>query len=119
MVLRWLSDSLSQKQKTMNNTENEKVYRVVRKAIESFNEQLPADRKLVPLPDCKLVGSPNLDSADIVNLLVLVEQGVEDELGVRVSLFDGQTVEQGIENFVTVEALVKFLAGSLASDKSQ
>ena len=99
----------------MNNTvkDTQQIYKTVSDAIQSFNEQLPADRKLVPTPDCKLVGSPNLDSADVVNLLVLVEQQVEQDLGASISLFEGQTVEQGVESLVTVDALVKVIAAKL------
>jgi hypothetical protein len=44
----------------------------------------------------------------------MIEQQVEEELGVTVSLFEGRTVEQGVESFVTIEALVKFLAKRIA-----
>ena len=89
----------------MNNSE--KILGVVRKAFESFNEQLPADRKLIATMECKVVGSPNLDSAEIVNLLVTIEQQVEQHFGANVTLFDD------IDRFVNVQALVNFLAGKV------
>ncbi len=103
----------------MTTQNNEALFRTVYQAIQAFNEQLPADRALVPSPRCELVGSPNLDSADVVNLLVMIEQGIEQDFGLAVSLFDGQTVEQGIERFVTVQALVEFLAGKIDSENVQ
>ena len=96
----------------MNNTKNEKVTRAVFHAIQSYNGQLPADRKLVPALEPQLVGSPRLDSLDIVNLMVIIEQQIEQDLGVSISLFDGQTAP-GVEGFTTVEVLVDFLAGRI------
>jgi acyl carrier protein len=55
-----------------------------------------------------------LDSADLVNLLVIIEQRVEQDLGTSISLFD----DEGIERFVTVQSLVTFLAGKLARDQA-
>ena len=93
----------------MSNSEREKILGVVRKAVASFNEQLPADRKLAASPECKLVGSPDLDSAEIVNLLVTVEQQVEQDLGISVTLFEG------IERFVNIESLIAFLGEKVVS----
>jgi acyl carrier protein len=95
--------------------ENEKIGKTVFGAIRSFNEELPAERRLAPSLEYQLVGSPNLDSADLVNLLVMIEQRVEQELGTSISLFD----DEGIERFTTVQALVNFLAGKLARDQAQ
>jgi acyl carrier protein len=93
----------------MNNTEKERVFEVVYRALQLFNEQLPAERRLVPTPECELVGSSNLDSAEIVNLLVTIEQQVEQDLGITITLFDA------IDQFVSVEALANFLAGKVKS----
>jgi acyl carrier protein len=93
----------------MSNSEYEKILSVVRRALESFNEQLPADRKLVGRPETKLVGSPDLDSAEIVNLLVAIEQQVEQDLEISVTLFES------IDRFVNVEALITFLGEKVGS----
>jgi hypothetical protein len=94
----------------LNTQRNERLLAVVYSAMRSFNQQLPAQKRLPLSPDCEIVGSPNLDSADIVNLLVAIEQQVEQELAVSISLFGGETVEQGIESFKTVSAITEFLA---------
>src|ERR1700686_2011155 len=99
--------------------ENKTILSAVCGAIHSFNEQLPANRRLSATLKCQLVGSPNLDSVDLVNLLVMIEQRVEDDLGISVSLFDGTTSEQGVEGFVTVEALVESLSTRIADAKVQ
>lgn len=94
----------------MTNAEAETAFRIVSQAIQAFNEQLPPDRKLVPNLQCEIVGSPRLDSLDVVNLLVMVEQQAEQDLGVNISLFDAQ----GIERFGTAAVLVEFLAAKIS-----
>ena len=91
----------------MNNRENEKSLRTVYKAVQSFNEQLSADRKLGLNPQRALVGSPDLDSVEIVNLLVMIEQQVEQDLGIRVALFDV------IDRLVSIQDVADFLAGEI------
>jgi acyl carrier protein len=91
----------------MNNSENEKSLRTVYKAVQSFNEQLPVGRRLDLSPECALVGSPNLDSVEIVNLLVMIEQQIEQDLGIRVTLFDV------IERLVSIHDVADFLAGEI------
>ena len=87
----------------MNNTEIEKIYKVIYRALESFNQQLPSGRKLVPSPKCELVGSASLDSTEIVTLMVAIEQQIERDLGISVTLFDA------VDQMVDIEALVKHL----------
>src|SRR5438552_3715372 len=90
-----------------NNTENEKVFGVVYTAIRFFNEQLSADRKLSPNPKCELVGSARLDSVEIVNLMVMIEQQVEQDLGIRITLFDA------IERLLNVQDVVDFVEAEI------
>ena len=87
----------------MNTPKQEKILKAIGGAFVSFNDQLSVDRRLNTSLDCKIVGSPNLDSAEIVNLLVTVEQQIEQEFGVAVTLFEN------IESFVNVQSLVTFL----------
>lgn len=94
----------------MNTPTEETLFRIVYQALQSFNEQRAPHRKLAPSAKCELVGSPNLDSVDVVNLLVMIEQQVDRDLGLTISLFEGDTVEEGVESFATVEAVVAFLA---------
>ena len=89
--------------------EKDKILKAVYAAIQSFNEQLPAGRKLASTPQTQLVGSSNLDSAEIVNLMVGIEQQVEQDLGVAVTLFDS------IEQFVNVQTVADFIASKAAS----
>jgi hypothetical protein len=98
--------------KNMNSVLAEKTaFGIVSQAFLAYNEQLPEEKKLEPSLGCKLVGSPKLDSLDVVNLLVMVEQQVEQDLGISVSLFE----EQGIERFDSVAPLVKFLAQKIST----
>jgi acyl carrier protein len=66
---------------------------------------------LVPDLKTQLVGSADLDSAEIVNLVVAIEQQVEQDLGVSITLFDA------VEQFVSVEALVNFITSKAGEGK--
>ena len=90
--------------------DKEKIFRAVYSAIQAFNEQLPAGRKLVSSPQTQLVGSSNMDSAEIVNLMVGIEQQVEQDLGLSVTLFDA------IEQFVNVQTVVDFIYGKAGAN---
>ncbi len=94
--------------------EKENIQKAIYAAIRTFNAQLPDSRKLSPTLECQLVGSTELDSVELVQLLVLIEQQLEQDLNMSVSLFDSEGSEQGIERFVSVKALVEVLAEKLA-----
>jgi acyl carrier protein len=72
----------------------------------------------VPLPaaldgDTPLFGRQGLlDSMGLVTLVIAVEQAIEDELGVSVSLADARALSQRSSPYRTVGALAEY-AGSL------
>jgi D-alanine--poly(phosphoribitol) ligase subunit 2 len=49
-----------------------------------------------------------LDSIDLVSLIVAVEQGIEDQLGVMVTLADAKAASQKSSPFRTVASLVAY-----------
>jgi len=87
--------------------DQETIFKTICAAIDAFNQELPPDKRAVVSREYRLVGSPDLDSADLVNLLVMIEQRLEEDLGVRISLFE----EDNLEQIATVGALVDFLKG--------
>lgn len=93
-----------------------KIYESVCKAIEAFNTTLPEERRLNPSWQSRLVGSDQLDSLDVVNLVAAVEQRIEEDLGCFISLL-GSDNRIGVEGFVTVEALVNYISHTLGQTK--
>jgi hypothetical protein len=94
------------------------VFEAVCRAIQSFNAQLPSVRKLSLTPECELVGSSDLDSLELVNLFVMIEQQIEQDLEVGISLIGGEN-QEGLEGFRTVQDIVRFLAPEVSRRKRQ
>lgn len=91
----------------------DRVATLVRKLIvewcTDYNES--ADRKveLAAGDDARLFGVERvLDSLALVSLLVAVEQGIDDELGVVLTLADEKAASRARSPFKTVGALVAY-----------
>lgn len=57
-----------------------------------------------------------LTSLELVSLIVAVEQEIEDQLGVMVTLADAKAASQRSSPFRTVGALVEYAAGRVAEE---
>lgn len=94
--------------------EQEKVVEIVYRAIDSVNEQLPRESWLEKLPDTVLYGnSSKLDSLGFVNLVLAIEESIEDEFDIVVTIADKVAVSQESNPFRTVESLIRYIADLL------
>ena len=95
-------------------TSNDKVIQVIIQAIDDLNEQLPKEERLDKSVDMELfVSGGNLDSLSLVSLLTTLEQKIEEQFGISVSIFD-HLASSKIENpFMTVNSLADFIASIL------
>ena len=90
------------------------VLRIVYRAIDELNPQLPAERRLEKSPETALFGrTGRLDSLGLVSLIVAIEQAVEDELGASVVLADEKAMSQRSSPFRTVGALGAYVRARL------
>ena len=88
----------------------EDALRLVCRAIDQVNLELPADRSVAKSPEAPLFGRGGpLDSLGLVNLIVAVEQLVEDELSVSVALADERALSRRSSPFRTVGSLAGYL----------
>lgn len=89
---------------------SEVVYRIVCKAIEDLNEELPDGRKVPVGVDTQLLGAGAvLDSLSLVSVIIDVETAVESEFGFSVSLTDDRALSQKISPFSSVGALRSYV----------
>jgi len=87
-------------------TDKVKIDALVFEAIDELNEQLPEEQLLIKSPDTVLLGdSGNLDSLGLVNLIVLIEQKMEEELGFYIALADSINTTQEGNPFETIGSL--------------
>jgi acyl carrier protein len=88
----------------------EEVLRIVYRAIDELNPQLPPERRLEKSPETAVFGrAGRLDSLGLVNLIVAIEQAVEDELAVSVALADEKAMSQRSSPFRTIGVLAAYV----------
>jgi D-alanine--poly(phosphoribitol) ligase subunit 2 len=83
---------------------NETILNTVFKALDELNEQLTKSTKTV------LFGNNGqLDSLGLVNLLVIIEQNIEDEFDVNITIADERAMSQKHSPFRTIGTLVDYI----------
>jgi D-alanine--poly(phosphoribitol) ligase subunit 2 len=100
-------------------SKHERILQAIYNALDEINEQLPKGKLLDKSPDTILFGkSGQLDSLGLVSLIVAVEQNIEDEFGVSITLADERAMSQQNSPFKTVAALSDYVALLLADNES-
>lgn len=95
-------------------TEDAKIIAIIYDAIDEINELLPAEQQAQKSLDAVLVGQAGcLDSFGLVNLIVAVEQRVNDEFGIALTLADERAMSRSRSPFRTVATLRDYIAGLL------
>ena len=93
---------------------NNKVKDIVIKSINDFNEQLESDEILGVDENTILFGEGStLDSLGLVNLIVSIEENIEEDLGITISLANEETISGESSPFSTVGTLITYLSKQL------
>ena len=88
-----------------------KVLDAVFYAIEEINQQLPKEQQLDKSTDVVIFGiSGRLDSLGLVTLIVAIEQRIEEEFGVTITLTDEGAISQRDSPFRTIGALADYIS---------
>ena len=91
-------------------TKTERVEKVIRSSIEQVNVGRAPDQQVSPDLSTFLAKPRGaLDSLSIVELMVNLETGLEDEFGIIVSLAEVAGTPEGHDMFLTVESLTAAL----------
>ena len=99
--------------------DTEKVLQAVFEAIDEINEQRPEKEPLIKSADTVLFGeSGTLDSLELVNLIVTVEQCLEDAFGASLALADEKAMSMKNSPFRSVKTLAEYAASLMAEDAS-
>lgn len=92
----------------------EKILAVIYATVDEMNEQLPLAQRLEKDPQTVLFGREGkLDSLGLVNFITEVEQQLEDELEVILSLADEKALSQKRSPFHTIETLSGYIQSVL------
>lgn len=95
-------------------TARNKILKGIYVAIDEVNEQLPEDQNLEKSLETVLLGSSGkLESVNLVNLLVAIEENIEETFGIPISITDERAVSEKNSPFRTVETLCNFVLNLL------
>jgi len=87
-----------------------KIQKVIFDSIDEMNEQLDADDRLTKLDNTILFGpGSKLDSMGLVNLVIAVEQNIEEEFGVIITIADERAMSQKNSPFRSVASLTNYI----------
>jgi len=89
---------------------NKKVQKAIFSAVEEINTQLTHEEKLEINEDSVLYGSKGkLDSLGLINLIVTVEQNIEDDFDITITLADERAMSQEHSPFRTIKTLTDYI----------
>ena len=95
-------------------TARNKILKGIYVAIDEVNEQLLEDQNLEKSLETVLLGSSGkLESVNLVNLLVAIEENIEETFGIPISITDERAVSEKNSPFRTVETLCNFMLNLL------
>ncbi len=94
---------------------DEKVANLVNKVVVEFNESLARKIPVEQGSAAPLYGQDGgLDSLGFVTFVVAVEQAVEEEMGISITLADEKAMSQRNSPFRTVGTLVDYISALIA-----
>ena len=87
------------------------IKEIIFKSIKELNENLDEDQQLQLSTDTVLLGKDsNIDSITLVNLIVTIEESLEDNLNLSVTLADEKAWSQKNSPFLTIQTLLDYIA---------
>ena len=87
------------------------AFEVIKKSIDQLNSQIDNNFRLDQSADTVLFGkNGKLDSLGLINLIVAVEQNIEDEFDISLTLADERAMSQRHSPFRTVGSLVDYIS---------
>lgn len=98
---------------------NEEIFKIIGRSVDEINEDLPGDAKISKDPEAILFGKgSSLDSMGLVNLIVAIEQEIEDELDVTISIANEKAMSRKSSPFKTLGALAEYIEFLIEEEKN-
>ena len=87
-----------------------RIVEIITNSIDEINEQLAPKDQLEVSSDTHLFGNESkLDSLALVNLIVVIEQNIEDEFDVSITIADERAMSQKHSPFRTIGTLADYI----------
>jgi hypothetical protein len=88
----------------------EQIKELVFNAIDELNQQMKSDEQMDKSEMLALFGpSATLDSLGFINLITTIEENIEDELDLMVTIIDEKAMSREDSPFLTVGTLIDYL----------
>jgi len=99
----------------------ERVSKAIFKAVEDYNRQRPPEAPVLQKTmETSLYGkSGELDSIELVTLIVATEQRIEEEFGVVLNLADDRALSQKNSPFRAISSLAQYTCSLLQQTSSE
>ena len=96
----------------------QQVTAAISEAVEELNPQLDSKKRISADPQTLLYGmDANLDSLDLVTLIVTTEQKIEDKTGIRITLANEKALSMLNSPFRSVQALRDYAVSLLEEQR--
>ena len=88
----------------------EKIKSSIFLAVENVNQQLTKDQRIDLSVDSILIGDKSkLDSLQLVNLIIAIEEKIYDAFAVSINLMTESTMTQDVNHFQTIGTLIEYI----------
>ena len=92
-------------------TTTEKILEAIFRAIDEHNQRTAKDAQLGKTDDTVLFGQETtLDSIGLLSLIVAIEENLEEQFGIEISLADEKAVAQKISPLKTIATLSNYIS---------
>lgn len=99
--------------------DQEKLTQAIYQAVDELNGQLPKGVRVAKSLEAPLYGpGGNLESIDLVNLIIEVEEKVNEAFGVSITIADDRAVSAQNSPFLTLGALQDYVSGLIQDHES-
>lgn len=96
----------------------DKIVSLIYSSIDEINLQNGPDKQLAKTESTVIFGRNSiLDSLGLVNLIVSLEESINDELNVEITLADERAMSQESSPFRTVSTLAEYIINLLEAEK--
>ena len=93
---------------------DEELYKIIYDSIDEINSMIASGKQINKQPDTLISENENeLDSLDILNFLVILEQKIEMETGRSISFVDDEALSYEINPLESVRTIKDFIKAAL------
>ena len=91
---------------------------IVYPVLDDARSSMETARAIPARPDAPLFGADGLNSLDLVSFIIMVEEKIDDDIGVRLTLASEQAMSRRNSPFRTLQSLAEYIGECLQAMSS-